>query len=105
LAIAPHFDPTWYWRNRAVVHFIAHEYEEAIEGFRRSPIQPDWVEAYLAASHAHLGQMDEARKHAAAALHLTPQLTIHALLAVDPYRRREDAEHLADGLRKAGFND
>ena len=105
LAIAPHFDPTWYWRNRAVVHFIAHEYEEAIKGFRRSPIQPDWVEAYLAASHAHLGQMDEARKHAAAALHLTPKLTIHALLAVDPYRRREDAEHLADGLRKAGFND
>ena len=105
LAIAPHFDPTWYWRNRAVVHFIAHEYEEAIEGFRRSPIQPDWVEAYLAASHAHLGQMDEAWKHAAAALHLTPQLTIQALLAIDPFRRREDAEHLVDGLRKAGIPD
>ena len=105
LAIAPHFDPTWYWRNRAVVHFIAHEYEEAIEGFRRSPIQPDWVEAYLAASHAQLGQMDKARKHAAAALHLTPQLTIQTLLAVDPFRRREDAEHLADGLRKAGIPD
>ena len=105
LAIAPHFDPTWYWRNRAVVHFIAHEYEEAIEGFRRSPIQPDWVEAYLAASHAHLGQMDKARKHAAAALQLTPQLTIQALLAVDPFRRREDAEHLADGLHKAGIPD
>ena len=105
LAIAPHFDPPWYWRNRAVVHFIAHEYEEAIEGFRRSPIQPDWVEAHLAACHAHLGKMDEARKHAAAALRLTPQLTIQAMLAVDPYRRREDAEHLADGLRKAGFKD
>ncbi len=105
LAIAPHFDPTWYWRNRAVVHFIAQEYEEAIEGFRRSPIQPDWVEAYLAASHAHLGQMDEARKHAAATLHLTPRLTIQAILAVDPFRRREDAEHLADGLRKAGIPD
>jgi TolB-like protein len=103
LAIAPHFAPTWYWRNRAVVHFIAHEYEEAIEGFRRSPIQPDWVEAYLAACHAHLGKMDEARKHAAAALHLTPRLTINWLLAIDPYRRREDAEHLADGLRKAGI--
>lgn len=105
LAIAPHFDPTWYWRNRAVVHFIAQEYEEAIEGFRRSPIQPDWVEAYLAASHAHLGQMAEARNHAAAALHLTPQFTIQAILAVDPFRRREDAEHLAHGLRKAGIPD
>ena len=49
--------------------------------------------------------MDKARKHAAAALHLTPRLTIQALLAVDPYRRREDAEHLADGLRKAGIPD
>ncbi len=105
VAIAPHFDPTWYWRSRAVVHFIAQEYEEAIEGFRRSPIQPDWVEAYLAASHAHLGQMDEARKHAATALHLTPRLTIQALLAVDPFRRREDTEHLADGLRNAGIPD
>jgi TolB-like protein/DNA-binding SARP family transcriptional activator len=105
LAIAPHFAPTWYWRNRAVVHFIAREYEEAIEGFKRSPIQPDWVEAYLAASHAHLGKMDEARKHAAAALHLTPRLTINWLLAIDPFRRREDAEHLADGLRKVGFED
>ena len=35
LAIAPHFDPPWYWRNRAIVHFLAHAYEEAIEGFRR----------------------------------------------------------------------
>jgi adenylate cyclase len=105
LAIAPHFDPTWYWRNRAVVHFIAHEYKEAIEGFRRSPIQPDWVEAYLAASHAHLGYMDRARKHAVAALNLTPRLTIQVLLAIDPFRRPEDAEHLANGLRKAGIPD
>ena len=105
LAIAPHFDPTWYWRNRALVHFIAHEYEEAIKGFRRSPIQPDWVEAYLAASDAHLGQIEEARKHAAAALRLRPDLTVKWLLTIDPYRRREDAEHLAEGLRKAGIPD
>lgn len=86
-----------------MVHFIAHEYEEAINGFNRSPIIPDWVEAHLAASHAHLGRMDEARRHAAAALRLTPNLTIRAILAKDPYRRREDADHLADGLRKAGI--
>jgi len=103
LVIDPHFDPTWYWRNRAVVHFIAHEYEEAIEGFRLSPIQPDWVEAHLAASSAYLGHMDEAHRHAAAVLALTPEFTIRAFVAKDPYRRPEDAEHLAEGLRRAGL--
>jgi TolB-like protein len=103
LALNPHNTPTWYWRNRAVVHFLGREYEQAIEGFRRSPIQPDWVEAFLAASYAQLGKMEEARQHAVAALRLTPNLTIAAFLKKDPYRRREDAEHVAEGLRKAGF--
>jgi TolB-like protein len=105
LALNPHNTPTWYWRNRAVVHFIAHEYEQAIEGFRRSPIQPDWVEAFLAASYAHLGRMEEARQHAAASLRLTPNLTIAAFLKKEPHRHREDAEHVAEGLRKAGIPD
>jgi TolB-like protein/Tfp pilus assembly protein PilF len=103
LAIDPHFDPPWYWRNRAVVHFLAREYEEAITAFKRSPIMPDWVEAHLAAAHTHLGRMEEARRHAAAALRLTPNLTIHAILSKDPYRRQEDIDHIADGLRKAGI--
>jgi TolB-like protein/Tfp pilus assembly protein PilF len=103
LAIDPHFDPPWYWRNRAVVHFLAREYEEAITAFKRSPIMPDWVEAHFAAAHAHLGSMEEARRHAAAALRLTPKLTIHAILSRDPYRRQEDIDHIADGLRKAGI--
>lgn len=103
LTLNPHNTATWYWRNRAVVHLIAREYEQAIEGFKRSPIQPDWVEALLAASHAHLGRMDEARQHAAASLRLTPNLTIAAFLKKEPHRRHEDAEHVAEGLRKAGF--
>jgi hypothetical protein len=40
---------------------------------------------------------------AAAALRLTPKLTIHAILSRDPYRRQEDIDHIADGLRKAGI--
>lgn len=103
LAMDPKFDPTWYWRNRAVVHFVGREYEEAIIAFKRSPIMPDWVEAYLSAAYAHVGQLSEARRHATAALRLTPHFTTSALVAKEPYRRREDAEHLAEGLRKAGI--
>lgn len=103
LVLNPHNTPTWYWRNRAVVHFLAREYEQAVEGFRRSPIQPDWVEAFLAASYAQLGKIEEARQHAAAARRLTPNLTIAAFLKRDPYRCHEDAEHVAQALRKAGI--
>ena len=105
ITINPHFIPTWYWRNRAVVHFSAHEYEEAIIAFYRSPIMPDWVEAYLAAAHAQLGRMDEARQHVAAALRLMPNLGIGAIMSREPYLHRKDATHLADALRKAGFGE
>ena len=105
ITINPHFNPSWYWRNRAVAHFTAYEYEEAIIAFKRSPIMPDWVEAYLAAAYAQLGRMDEARQHAAAALRLSPNLSIHAYLTKEPHRRRVDADHLADALRKAGFDE
>ena len=105
LVIDPHFGPTWYWRCCAVVYFVAHEYDEAIVAFNRSPIMPDWVEAYLAATYTQLGRMDEARQHAAAALQLSPNLSVHAFMSKEPYRRREDANHLADALRKAGFGE
>jgi TolB-like protein/Tfp pilus assembly protein PilF len=103
IVVDPFFNPTWYWRNRAVVHYAARAYEEAIAGFRRSPIQPDWVEAYLGACHSHLGRTHDARRHGEAAMRLTPHLTISAFLKKEPYRRPEDAEHLAEGLRKAGI--
>ncbi len=105
IAINPHYNPTWYWRNLAVVHFGAREYDEAITAFNRSPISPDWVEAYLAAAHAQLGQMAEAKLHAAATLELTPKFSIKKFLVKEPHRRPEDAKHLADALRKAGFTD
>lgn len=103
LALNPHNTTTWYWRNRAVVHFMAREYEQAIEGFQRSPHQLDWVEAYLAAGYAYLGNIDKARQRTATALRFAPKLTIAAFIKREPHRRREDSDHLAEGLRKAGF--
>ena len=105
IAINPHFSPSWYWRSFAVVHFTAREYEEAISAFKRSPIMPDWVEAFLAAANAQLGRMDKARQHAEAALRLTPNLGIRAFMSREPYLHPKDANHLADALRKAGFSD
>ncbi len=105
ITINPHFVPSWYWRNRAVVHFDKHEYDVAITAFKRSPISPDWVEAYLAAANAQLSRPDESRHHRVAALRLTPDLCVSGFMSRSPYLRKEDADHVANALRKAGFKE
>lgn len=99
----PLSEPSWYWRNRGIVHFIARQYDQAIMAFKRTPITPDWVHAFLAASYAYLNATDDARRHAAEVLRLTPDFSLNRFCTKDPFKRSEDRQHLADGLRAAGL--
>jgi adenylate cyclase len=59
---------------------------------------------WLAANLVRLGQLDEAYAEAAEILRIDPKYTIddtQRRLAL--FKRPEDAEHLLDGLRKAGL--
>jgi adenylate cyclase len=59
---------------------------------------------WLAANLAQLGQLDEARAEAAEVLRIDPKFTIDGTqrrLAL--FKRPEDADHIFDGLRKAGL--
>jgi adenylate cyclase len=58
----------------------------------------------LAATLAQLGRLDEARAEAAEVLRIDPNYTIDGTQRrIAPFKRPEDAEHLFDGLRKAGL--
>jgi adenylate cyclase len=58
----------------------------------------------LAATYAQLGDIEKARAEAAEALRIEPQYTIEGTQArLNAFKRTEDAEHLFDGLRKAGL--
>ncbi len=103
LLLDPHFNESWYWRDRGVVHFVAKQYDLAIGAFVRSPTQQDWVEAYLAACYAYGGDTTRAQRHVAKALGLAPQLTIERLVEREPYCNNGDKTHLSDGLKLAGF--
>ena len=60
--------------------------------------------SWRAANHAQLGQLDEARRAVSEILRLDPTFTIdHKLRRLAQFRRREDADHFFDGLRKAGL--
>jgi adenylate cyclase len=59
---------------------------------------------WLAANLAQLGQLDEARAEAAEVLRIDPKYTIDGTQRrLSLLKRPEDAEHLFDGLRKAGL--
>ena len=60
---------------------------------------------WLTVAYAHLGQLEEARTHAAQLLRIDPDLVAtRRSRAVDAsFMRLKDAEHLDDGLRKVGL--
>jgi TolB-like protein/Tfp pilus assembly protein PilF len=99
----PYFEPTWYWMEVGILHFMAHRYEQAIAHLKRSAIINEAGHAYLAASCAFLNKVEEAHAHATAATRIAPELTISRFVARDPFRHGEDLDHLILGFRKAGL--
>lgn len=62
-----------------------------------------WHYAFLAATYAHMGNMDEARRELGVFLDAKPTATISAVAAAEPYAELALLDHLLDGLRKAGL--
>jgi adenylate cyclase len=92
----------------AQAHFGAGRYEDAVDWAQRSLQQrPDYDHAYrtLAASHAHLGQLDEARAALREAVRIVPEFSLAGIKlhwsGSDPYF----VDRYLDGLRKAGLKE
>ena len=90
-----------------IARYCLKEYSEALPPLREFTSRAPNVSQghiWLAANLAQLGRLDEARAEAAEVLRIDPKYTIDGTqrrLAL--YKRPEDAEHLFDGLRKAGL--
>ncbi|MFY0990635.1 BTAD domain-containing putative transcriptional regulator [Halomonas sp. C05BenzN] len=113
LRLAPH-RPDWYAGMAGIAFFSARRYEEAIDTMATSPQAFCNTPAFIAASHAHLGHPEQGAGHRETVYrHYRYQLArgtfpadttcLDWLTALDPYRRRDDAEHYLAGLRRAGF--
>ena len=88
-------------------HFGLRQYAEGIPLLRRaiwrSPKHRP-AHVFLAASLAQNGLLDEAHKEADEVLRIEPNFALNRQpQCFAPYRRKEDAEHFIDGLRKAGL--
>jgi len=91
----------------AIARYFLKEYSEALPLLREFASRaPNLSQGHiwLAASLAQLGRLDEARAEAAEVLRIDPKYTIDGTQRrLAHYKRPEDAEHLFDGLRKAGL--
>jgi adenylate cyclase len=113
LRLNPHH-PDWYLVFLSTALFTARRYPEAHALRSRAP------EAFIdspffgAATLAHMGRLDEARRWAdkalarlattpGGALAIAEGRVVGLLLDNNPFFRQEDRDHFAQGMRKAGI--
>lgn len=95
------YHPEWYWVDLAMIFYIAHRYEDALEAFRQRTRPGYWVTARIAACYAQMGRLEEARVAAAEVLRMKPDFSILRLRRAG--WTADDTEHIREGMRKAGL--
>lgn len=90
---------SWYLGD---AYFHLGAYEKTIQTLAKMRDQSEG-HRLMAASHALLGQMDEARLHAHSVLKVHPNFTIDKWRKVPPNKYPEDLEVFVEGLRLAGL--
>lgn len=95
------YHPEWYWNQLGMVLYAARRYSDAAEAYSRVTRPGFWVLCRLAGSYAQMGRMAEAAATADKAHRLRPDFSIKTLRM--PMWTPAEAEHIKDGLRKAGL--
>jgi tetratricopeptide (TPR) repeat protein len=98
--------PTEYLWNLGHAYYLMGRIEEAVETLNRARDRsPEYIPviAYLAASYAELGRMEEARTQAAQFNRLSPRTSIDAWRHRLPYKDKKVADRLISSCRKAGM--
>lgn len=92
-----------------VVYFLDEQYQRSIDAFSKvRPVREnsETLSTYLAAAHAQLNQIDEARTAIQGLIDIFPVLSLEYYRARDSYfRRPEDLQRFIHGLRLAGLSD
>lgn len=101
--IDPYFDPPWYWRQSGQVYMVLRQFEQALEMFAHVPSRTGLTAGYMAACHARLNQMDQARQFCGECLSDFPDFSIAQFVSKEPFRDPAQAEYLAESLRLAGL--
>jgi adenylate cyclase len=104
LALDPNL-PGWAYIPLQTYHYRKREYDRALEYARKIDVQYFWSWVHLAIDYAQLGRTAEARSAAAEILRLYPTFPQNARREIHKWIwEKEFADHMIDGLRKAGLD-
>jgi adenylate cyclase len=87
-----------------MAYLLAGKYETAAALLRQRIVlvpRTDFSRALLASALGHLGEFDEARQAWGELKDINPNYAFAEHVGRQPFRRKEDVERIADGLRKA----
>lgn len=93
--------PVWFWEVKGSSLFLLGRYREAINAYQKAG-DHFFIDAFLAAAYAHLGETEKAHAALDAALSKQPALTFK-IVATLPFADPEALELFLSGFRKAGF--
>ena len=95
------YHPEWYWVDLGMTLYAARRYADAVEAFGHRTPPGYWILSRIAACYAQLGRTKEAAAAAAEVRRLRPDFSL-SKLRLHVWKTAE-AEHILDGMRKAGL--
>jgi class 3 adenylate cyclase/TolB-like protein len=108
LALAGPSAPRWWWWAAAKNHYRKGQYEEALEYFRRSYVEQNWLDhLHLAYTLPYVGRIEEARAEIAILIRLKPTISVQE---ADRYYElwcfdKDFREKMTTALRRAGLRE
>jgi adenylate cyclase len=91
-----------------LAYLLAGKYETAATLLRQRILlvpNTDFSRALLTSALGHLGEIDEAKRVWGELKEINPNYTFADHISRQPFKRKEDVERIAEGLRKAGVLD
>ncbi|RWN32686.1 adenylate/guanylate cyclase domain-containing protein [Mesorhizobium sp.] len=102
MQLNPHH-PERFWSHLGKAYFAARQYGEAIEAFMHLSTMDSVQHAFAAACYGWLGDEIAAAAHLGKIRTLDPQFDLDSFIATLHYAQEADAQHVREGLLKAGI--
>ncbi len=97
------YHPERFWGHLGRAQYMARQYSEATDSFKRISVPDSTHHSFFAVSYAQLGDNAAAKTHSEVVLKQEPGFTVSNYLATLHYNRESDLEHHREGLLKAGL--
>ena len=97
------FHPERFWGHLGRAHYVARQYAEAVDAFKRITAPDHTHHSFLAASYAQMDEEAAATEYAGAVLRQDPEFTVSGYLETLHYNCESDLDHHREGLLKAGL--